>query len=494
MKIESELLEDHQIKLKVEVDPEPLEAAKRRAARQIAQKAKIPGFRPGKAPYPVVERYVGEETIFNDALELLVDDIYPKAIEQSGIKPYGPGKLENMPSKDPLVFEFVIPLDAEVELGDYSAVRIPYEPKEVPEAEVDQVLENLRQGQAVIEPVDRAAQESDEVTVKLSAERKQDDEGKKVTLIRERSIPIVIEPEAAADEEPSRQEWPFPGFSRQLIGLAIGDEKTLDYTFPEDSSFVAWRGEEAVFHISVENVKSRTLPELDDEFAKSNGNYENLAALRSTVRARLEGQSQEQYDDGYSEKILDTLVSEAKFKYPPQMLDDEIDSLVKRLQSQLARQNIDMDVYLKSREMDLEALRKELAPAAETRLKKYLVIYEIAEKEKVEVKQDEVQSVTTSALSQLYSSMPAQRRRREPSANLVSNLTENVTVDLLVQHTLERLRSIAKSPVASTEVTPPVSEAEVVSEAVTKAPRTKKPRASSAAKTTRKPRTKQTAI
>ena len=169
MKIDTQPLEDHQVKLTVEVENEKLSEAKIRAARQLAKKVKIPGFRPGKAPYQVVVRQIGDAAILEEAMELLIDDIYPKVIEEADIHPYGPGKLEQIVSTEPPTFEFVIPLEAKVVLGDFRSIRRPYELKEIPEQDVENVLDDLRERQAVIEPVDRPAQPGDLVDVRLSA-------------------------------------------------------------------------------------------------------------------------------------------------------------------------------------------------------------------------------------------------------------------------------------------------------------------------------------
>jgi trigger factor len=165
LKLETEFLEDHQAKLKVEIEDERLESMKRRAASKLAKKVKIPGFRPGKAPYPVVQRSVGEAAILEEAIELLVDEVYPEAIKQAEINPYGPGRLENLNQMEPLTLEFVVPLDAEVKLGDYKAMRKPYEPEPVTEEQLSEALESLRSRQAVQEPVDRPVIEGDVVSV-----------------------------------------------------------------------------------------------------------------------------------------------------------------------------------------------------------------------------------------------------------------------------------------------------------------------------------------
>ena len=205
MKIDTTTLENHQVKLTVEVEPESLESAKHRAARQIAKKTKIPGFRPGKAPYPVIVRQIGEAAILEEAIDLLVQDVYPKAIDEAGIHPYGPGKLENVASMEPPKFEFVIPLEAEVELGDFHSIRRTYEPAPVTEKQVDDVVEDLRDRQAILEPVTRPAQEGDVVYVRIDGQRLNPDEGEDANLVSERSVPILIAPvKAPADEEEAR--------------------------------------------------------------------------------------------------------------------------------------------------------------------------------------------------------------------------------------------------------------------------------------------------
>jgi trigger factor len=452
LKIERQPLEDQQIKLIVEVEPDQLEAAKHKAARAIAHKAKIPGFRPGKAPYTIVERHAGAAAVLEEAIDILIHDLYPKIIDESGIKPYGPGKLEKVVSTDPPTFEFIIPLDAEVELPDFRAVRRDYELAPLDEIEVTKVIENLRQLQAVVEPVERPAQEGDEVTVKLSGQRKQVDEGSSAVLVRERSVPVVILAENPEKDENSGEEWPFPGFSRSLIGLAAGAEKTIEYTFPADSNFEQLRGQASEFKVVVEGVKSRTIPELSDELAQSIGEYENQAALEKDVRTRLEDQARKEYNDEYDEQIITEILKDVKVKYPPQMLENELDSVLHQFEDRLGAQKMDMSTYLKSRSMELDALKKELTPVAESRLKKMLTIFEIAKKENVQVSPEAVQKETMETLNMYYRSLdPKQAKKKGPSQALVNNLMSSITADFLVKNTSERLRSIAKGEAPAIE-------------------------------------------
>jgi trigger factor len=452
LKIEQQPLEDQQVKLIVEVEPDQLDAAKHKAARAIARKVKIPGFRPGKAPFAIVERFAGEAALLEEAIDLLIQDIYPKIIDESGIKPYGPGKLEKVVSTDPPTFEFVVPLDAEVELPDYRELRQPYELAPVDEKEVEKVVENLRQQQAIIEPVDRPAQEGDEVTVKLSGKRKQVEEGVSDVLVRERSVPVVILPEKSESGTEPGEEWPFPGFSRNLIGLSVGDEKTIEYTFPEETSFTLLRGQAADYHITVEAVKSRTVPELTEDLAQTMGEYENVEALYADVRKRLEDRSRQEYNSGYDEKLMDELLKNVKVKYPPQMLENELHTVLHQLEDRLGSQKIDMNTYLKSRDMDMDALKKEFTPVAETRLKKMLTLFEIAQKEKIQVSNEAVQKETLDTLNLYYNSLDPKQAKKGPSQELITSLMSNITADLLVRNTTDRLRSIGKGE------NPPIEE------------------------------------
>jgi trigger factor len=443
LKIDTLPLDDQQIKVTVETDAEQLEAAKHRAARNIAKKAKIPGFRPGKAPYNIVERFAGEKTILEDALDILAQEMYTKAIDETGIKPYGPGRLENITSTTPPTFEYVIPLEAEVVLGDYRAIREPYEPPVVSEKEVEQVLDNLRQQQAIIEPVERPAQEGDLVTIRLDAERLEPAEGEPASLIRERSVPIVIQPEKEEGSEETGVEWPYPGFSRNLIGVSPNEEKDVTHTFSEETPFEQLRGKEAKYHFVVENVKSRTLPVLDDEFAHSVGEYDSLEALIKEIRESLEQRALEEYNRDYDDKILNQLISESTIKYPPQMLEHEIESVTHQLEDRLAEQRLDLETYLKSRQMDQEALNKELTPTAETRLKRFLTVFQIAQKENVQVNPQEVQNEALQTLNMYASSLPKQEQRKLASQDVISNLVGSITADKLIQQTVNLLRDIA---------------------------------------------------
>jgi trigger factor len=446
LKIDQKPLEDHQIHLTVEVDSDRLQDARRRAARQIAKRVKVPGFRPGKAPYNVIEKQVGPEAIEDEAMDIVLDDVYPQVIEETGIKPWGPGTLEKVNEEvEPRVFEFRVPLSPVVTLGDYQKVRIKAKTKKVTQADIDKVLENLRSQQATLEPVERAAQEGDMVTAMVSGERDEADENGHTTILPERSYPIVIE---KADSDTENNEWPFPGFSRKLLGMKAGDEKTFKHKYAKDSEFEELQGASATFKVQVEGIKDRVLPELTDEFAQSMGDYETMDALLEEIKTSLEDNFASEQQDEYENAIVDKLLEDAEIKYAPQMLKHEIDHYIEDLGPQLARQGMDIDSYLKSREMDMDALRDEVLPNVEARLKRSLLLMQVAEVEEIQLKNAELEMLVQERIGEIQRMLSEQDAQRVLSGENLQGLINRTMSQEIVRRTLERLRAIASGDAA----------------------------------------------
>jgi trigger factor len=444
LKIETTPIENHQVKMTVEVDPQQLEDAKRQGARNIARKAKIPGFRPGKAPYAVILRQYGEGTILEEAVDILANEIYPKALDESGVQTYGPGTLHDITSKDPLTLEFVVPLKAEATLMDYKTIRREYDPPVVDEEEVGQALQDLQSRYAELAPVDRPAAETDLVSIRFHATRTVPDESvdddNDPILIRERTTQVIISEETS---DSGRDGWPFPGFARHFIGASAGQTGSFMHTFSEDSPYEPYRGTEALFDYEVIEIKSRKLPELTDEFAMTLGEYKSLGDLRDEIRKNLEQRKSSSYNSEYDEAVLTEIITGSQFKYPDQMIDREIDDMQHDLEHRLSEQRMDLDIYLKTRQMTNEDLTAEFKPVAETRIKRTLTLSRIAELEKIQVTQDELQAETSRTMSSLAQFLPKNESKRLTNRDVLNNLISNVMVDLIANHTLDRIRQIA---------------------------------------------------
>ncbi len=461
MKIEQKTLDDHQIHFTVEVEKQTLDSARQKAARKIAQRVKIPGFRPGKAPFNVVEKQVGTNAIKDEAIDIVLDEMYPKLIEETGIKPYGPGTLEKVhEDKEPHVFEFRVPLSPEVTLGDYKAIRVPFEEKSVTTEDIETSIKNLREQNAVPAPVERPAQEGDIAYVMMSAERQQPDKDGNTTVLPERRYPVVIEKE----DVDTKNEWPFPGFSRLLVGLKPGEDKAFPHTFAQDSEFEELRGATADFKLKLEEIKDRQLPEMDDAFAQTLGEYKTADEVRAEIERQLAQNLKDQQDNEYENKVVDQIVADAKIKFPPQMLHHEIHHYIEDLEPELASRGMDMDTYLKSRQMDMEELEEEVSPRVEGRLKRSLVIMEVAKQENVEVPESEVQSLVEQRINQLQRMVSPDDLKKLLAKDNVQGFVSRVLTEEVIRRSLARMRKIAQGKGDEVEAEPVAGETPAAAE------------------------------
>ncbi len=439
MKIEKELLEDHQIKLNVEIDADPFEKAKHQAARKIAKKVKVPGFRPGKAPYQVILRQVGEGAIIEEAMEFLIDDIYPKVLEEAEINPYGPGSLDKVESLDPPTFHFLVPLAPEVVLGDYKSLELAYEEPEVTAEEIDEQIDSLRQQQAITEKSEEPAVEGNRVFFQISADRVEVTEDQEANILPERFNSVIIE--AKGDEQ---NQWPFPGFSAKLKGMSIDEEKDILYTYPEDHENEEFQGVEAVFHVTVTNIQKVALPDLDDEFAKAASDFDTLEELKADIQNNLSAQKQNEYDSEYDDRVLESLVEQSTIKFPPQMLEDEKKEMLSNLEYRLSQQGINRELYLQIRGITEEELEEEMAPLAESRIQRGLVLAEVAKAENLKIDQQQLAAETGRTMEMITRGMTPKDAKDFQKSQYLMSLVNSIMADMMTQTSMNYLRAIAK--------------------------------------------------
>jgi trigger factor len=381
LNVKTQDLENRQVEMTVEVPEDRFRAAMQAAARRLAKDVKIPGFRPGKAPYEVILNKVGHEAIFEEALDGLGQEMYREAIKESDLNPYAPGTLEEIVSQDPLVLRFTVPLEPNVELGDYQKVRVPFETPEVSDEEFEKVLEEIRQSRALIEPADRPAQMSDVVIIDVTSELKAPEAGEDTSIMDMKGTEILLSEDA---------RWPIQGIAEHLVGIEAGQELDFEATFPEDYPVESLRQREAKFHVKCVEVKSRLIPEWSDDLAQSMGEFNDLLDLRLKLRDNLIQSAQQEADSNYTEEVMAALVDKADFEYPPILLEEGIDELVTEWSKSLASQNMTLDDYLKIEGKTLDDLREELLPQAQNRLLKALVLGKIVEEENLEVDDQEI--------------------------------------------------------------------------------------------------------
>jgi trigger factor len=444
LKIETFDREDHQKKIIAEFEAETLERFKHQAARKIASQSRIPGFRPGKAPYDMVRRIHGDKAILDEAISLLLDDVYPQVIKEAGIESYGPGQLDEVISMDPPKFAFIIPLTPEVVLGDYMSIRLDHTPPVVDESKVEEVIERLRRRTGTAVPVERPAEKGDLVAIKLTGHLLEPAEGEDPILVEENNFEMVAGvPEDHTDNQGN--EWPFKGFVNDLVGVSAGENKTVTHTFTDDGSDDDLSGRNAEFTFTVESIKEIHKVELNDEFAGTLGPYDSMETLRKDILKQLQDSESQTYNRNYVEELVGKLLDLASVKFPPVLLAEEAEHTLSHFEEDLARQKMDLETYLKTREMTREELiENEVKPAAEKKVKRQLVLEQFAVKENVQIQANEVQMVYDMALNQAKND-PSMRNTTQKlnTKELADRLARGTINEIFNQRLLNRLRDIA---------------------------------------------------
>jgi trigger factor len=437
LKIETQAREDHQVNLIVEVDNEQMEKARHKAARKISERAKIPGFRPGKAPYDVVRRFYGDGVINEEAVEVLVDQIYPDVLKEAGVQPAAAGSLENIEKMDPPTFKFLVPLAPTVDLGDYRSVRKPYEFTPPGEDKVEEAIENLRSMYSKTENVDRDVKEGDFVLLDV----KGTSNGEEVEELTRTGYPIFIR------GEEKEKDWPYPGFAMEIVGKKAGETATAKHKFPKDHENEKLQGMEAEFEVLVKSVRGVTLPEINDEFAKSVG-VENVEELRKRIKENIEAQAKADYDDLYFTEVLEMIKTGATLKYPPQVLEHESEHVLDELKRRLSDQHLDLETYIKMQNTDMDKfMSDEVTPTAKKRLERSLLIEEISRREKIELDQAKLEEAFQQNWTSLSATDEKFAKLTKGGSKASKELVDAVVVDtanrMMVSQVLDRVKAIA---------------------------------------------------
>ena len=457
MKIESKSTENHEATFEVSVSAEEFQPYKQQAARKMASQTKIPGFRPGKAPYDIVQRLYGGEAIAQEALDLYLEKEYSRLIDEAEIEPGGMGNLTKVDAFDPPVFTVRIPLAPTVDLGEYREIREDFEEAAVADDEVQEMIEKLRDQNATTEPTDSAAENGDHVSVMIKGDYKEiDPDTGKTGFIAETPQDFVI------GQDAENGGWLIAGFTKNLLGVKAGDVVTTEHTYSEkDAPVESLAGREVIFTTTVQSVKRSVKPEVDAEFIKNFGEYETVEAFTDFVREQILHTKQAEAQNAYIEKLTDKLVEGAKIEYAPATLEAEAQSMLDNLKKRLARDGIDFELYCKLSKSDPETFVEEkLQPDAERQLKRRLAIQEFARIEKIKLDFEKFKTL----LGQVQSEASAEYARIKPKKEkdaFLSGLTDMAMNQAFSDAIFDRLIAIGKGENPEIEPAAPATESVV---------------------------------
>lgn len=413
--------------LTIEVPVEEVNKALDKAFAKVVKQINVPGFRKGKMPRPLFEKRFGVEALYQDALEELVPGAYEKAIDETGITPVDYPEIdgtENFEKGQAFTFTAKVVVKPEPKLGEYKGLEVTKASTEVTDEEIEEQIQEQLARKAELEiKEDEAIVEGD--TAVIDFEGFQD---------------------GVAFEGGKGEDYPLeigsgsfiPGFEEQLVGLKTGESKDVVVTFPEEYHAAELAGKEATFKVTVKEVKTKVLPELNDEFAKEvDPEVESLDALRAKLKEQTATQKQADADGALRDELVEKAAANAEIDIPEAMIHNEIHRMMDEFGQRLQMQGMSLDLYYQFSGQTEEALHEQMRPDAENRVRISLTLEAIAKAENIEVTQEDIDAELEKMAGQF--GMP-----KEQILTALGGTTEILENDIRTQKTVEFLVENAK--------------------------------------------------
>lgn len=376
--------------LTVEVEAEKVNQSLDEAFKKVVKKVSVPGFRKGKVPRAIFEKRFGVESLYQDAVDILLPQAYAQAIEETGIEPVDAPEIdiEQIGKDQTFIFKATVTVKPEVKLGQYKEIEVEKYDTEVTDKDVEEELKVLQERQAeLVIKEDEPAENGDTVVIDfegfIDGEAFEGGKGENHSLVLGSGQFI-------------------PGFEDQLVGVKAGEEKDVEVTFPEDYHAKELAGKPAVFKVKVHEVKSKELPEIDDEFAKDvDEEVETLEALKEKIKTRLEESKKHEEEHYLQDTVLEKAAENAEIDIPPVMIENEIDRMVQDFEYRLQMQGLSLDLYYQFSGQDEDALREQMKEEATKRVRISLTLEAIAKAENIEATDEEVEK-ELEKMSEMY--------------------------------------------------------------------------------------------
>lgn len=398
MKVNAERIDNHRLCLEVEVEEQEVNKALDKAYRKLVNKVSIPGFRKGRAPRRVLEARLGKQALLDEAFDIIAPPAYLQALREHNVEPVDQPEIEvkNFAENQPLVFRATVVTKPPVTLGEYKGLKIAKHSADVSEEDVDRQLEALRQRQARMVVVEDAVLQKGDFA--------------------------IIDFTGTVDGQPFKggdaQGYPLevgagrfiPGFEEQLIGARTNEQRTVTVTFPTDYFVSELAGKEAVFTVTIKDIKRKEVPPLDDEFAKDVSNFSTLAELRADLRQKMEQAAQEKATEDFKNDAVKKAVDNANVDIPDVMIEQRIDRMLEDLAINLENRGMKLADYLKYTKTDIPTLRQKYRDVAAYNVKTDLTLETIAKAEAITVSDEDVQT-EIAAMARSFQATPEEVKR-----------------------------------------------------------------------------------
>lgn len=418
--------------LEVEVDAEQVSLALDKAFKKVAGKVNVPGFRKGKVPRSIFEAKFGIESLYRDAIDIILPEAYMEAVKETGIDPIDRPDIDfdEFSKGNPFIFKAKVMVKPEVQLGDYKGIEVPEQSSEVSAEEINTELENQQKRRAELIVVEEGAAENGDIAV----------------IDYEGSVDGVLFEGGKADNhslELGSNSF-IPGFEEQVVGMSKDEVKDIKVTFPTEYHSEDLAGKDAVFKVTLHEIKRKQLPELDDEFAKDVSEYETLDEYKQDIENKLKERKLKDNEIAIESTVIEKAAQAAEVEIPAVMVDTEVDRMVEEFGNRLRMQGMNMEMYFQFSGQNEDALREQMKEEAEKRVRSQLVLVAIANAENVIVDDNDVNEELV-RLSEVY---------KKPADELRSIIESNGTIEDFKQdlRTKKTVKLLVESSKLVTEV------------------------------------------
>lgn len=425
MKVNLEKIEQNVANLTVEVPEEEVEKALQTAYLKVVKRVNVPGFRKGKVPRKILEARFGKEVLYEDAMDVLFSNTYGKAIDEAKIEPVDRPEVhvEQFEAGKPFIYKVQVTVKPEVTLGQYKDLEVSRPSAEVTDEDVAKRLEATREQYARLVPPDNEqVANGDRVTVDFEGFI----DGKPFEGGKGTDYPLVIGSNTF-----------IPGFEDQLVGAKAGEEREIKVQFPADYRVENLAGKDAVFKVTVKDIKRKKLPELNDDFAKEISEFDTLDEFKTDLKNKMKESAEAAANREFENRLIEEVANKATVEIPAVMVDHEVNHRLDELSDRLRYQGLTLEQYLQFTGSDLDTLKNQLRGSAEKKVRIDLVLEKIAEVEKIEPTEDEINAEINKMAESYKKPIDELRKTLEENGALDSikyGLTMQKTIDFLVAH------------------------------------------------------------
>lgn len=376
-----EKLENNMVSFEFSVSPEEFEKAVQKSYKKNVKKINLPGFRQGKAPRMIIEKTYGKEVFYEDAINFVLPDAYDRAVEENNIKPVAQPevdlKSENIDPEKEIIFTVKVVVRPEFELGEYKGVKVEKAEYTTSDQDVDDEIEKIRERNSRLVPVEDRAIQADDIT-NIDFDGYVDG--------------VAFEGGKGENFDLTIGSGQFiPGFEDQLLGKNVDEEVEVKVTFPEEYHSEDLSGKDALFKVKINSIKVKELPEIDDELAMDVSEFDTLDEYKADIKAKLDKANEDKSKNETEQNVVDAVCANTEIDIPTEMIDSQIDTMVRDMDMQMRYQGLELETYLKYTNQTLDGIREQQKPEAEKRVKTTLVLEKVAEVENVEVADEDIE-------------------------------------------------------------------------------------------------------